>query len=450
MEQKQGNIAYCIPTYNHPDTIRDVLEKSAALYKEYGIDIYIYDSSEERDTEDIVNKFICLGYNNIFYVQINYKDNKTKKIFMQYGWKKTYKYLWLVKDRNCFGEKTLQKVLGDINDGSDLVFLPLISSHPTENKDIEINPYYTDAAEFYKDWGWLCTSMDVCIFYVPTIMIKLEQIYMKYRENEMRGFQQCIVLWENLSAKKDNVKIRIIPKEDIQVYQSPYSTSGWRKQRFEVLKTWIDANDSLPECYQKYSGETIKEFAALPWILGSVDELVDLKKDKFLNKEVYAMIEPVWNRLVNIPIEWLYLIVNERYFELKREVLKQVEILIEKKKYEQAYQNCCANTWIENYDNDLEYKLLNKFFVIYQKEKDEGNQNTIFYHVSSYEDMKNKYFLLKHLLWRIEYEIGDNEEFHLLEYMREYKVSDAFLIYLISESCVNKDKVVNLLMKNKE
>lgn len=50
MEQKPGNIAYCIPTYNHPDTIRDVLEKSAALYKEYGIDIYIYDSSEERDT----------------------------------------------------------------------------------------------------------------------------------------------------------------------------------------------------------------------------------------------------------------------------------------------------------------------------------------------------------------------------------------------------------------
>ena len=69
MEQKQGNIAYCIPTYNHPDTIRDVLEKSAALYKEYGIDIYIYDSSEERDTEDIVNEFIQCGYdkNGVFH-----------------------------------------------------------------------------------------------------------------------------------------------------------------------------------------------------------------------------------------------------------------------------------------------------------------------------------------------------------------------------------------------
>ena len=69
MEQKPGNIAYCIPTYNHPDTIRDVLEKSAALYKEYGIDIYIYDSSEERDTEDIVNEFIQCGYDNIFYIK---------------------------------------------------------------------------------------------------------------------------------------------------------------------------------------------------------------------------------------------------------------------------------------------------------------------------------------------------------------------------------------------
>lgn len=66
--------------------------------------------------------------------------------------------------------------------------------------------------------------------------------------------------------------------------------------------------------------------------------------------------------------------------------------------------------------------------------------------------MKNKYFSLKHLLWRLEYEIGDNEEFHLLKYMREYKVSNIFLAYLISESCVNKDKVVNSLINrnNKE
>lgn len=80
MEQKPGNIAYCIPTYNHPDTIRDVLEKSAALYKEYGIDIYIYDSSEERDTEDIVNEFIQCGYDNIFYIKMECSMREKLKV----------------------------------------------------------------------------------------------------------------------------------------------------------------------------------------------------------------------------------------------------------------------------------------------------------------------------------------------------------------------------------
>lgn len=453
MEQKLGNIAYCIPTYNHPDTIRDVLEKSAALYKEYGIDIYIYDSSEERDTEDIVNEFIQCGYDNIFYIKMECSiREKIKSIFMQYGWKKQYKYFWLVKDRRCFGEKTINRIVHNIDDNSDVIFLTIISKYPMEDKEQEIQEYNTDVIEFYRNWGWLSTSMDVTILNTRTMLFNIEEIYEKYADNVMEAFPQCIILWENLDARKDNAKIRMISRDHLQVYESSYSTSGWRKRRFEILKTWVNANDSLPEYYQRYKEETTKKFAALPWLLGSVDELIGLQKDSLLDEKVYVRMKTVWNRLVDIPLDWVYLIINERYFELRQIVLKQIEILIEKEKYEQAYWIYKTNTWIGRYDNDIEYKVLNKFFIIYQREKDRENRNDVFYAVKSYEDMKNKYFSLKHLLWRLEYGIGDNEEFHLLKYMREYKVSNIFLAYLISESCVNKDKVVNSLINrnNKE
>lgn len=451
MEQKQGNIAYCIPTYNHPDTIRDVLEKSAALYKEYDIDIYIYDSSEERDTEDIVNEFIQCGYDNIFYIKTNHNlTEKIVDIFKKVGWTKNYKYFWPVKDRNYFGENTLKEIVKYINDDNNVIFIPIMNKHPMEKNDSKNILYYKDAAEFYGKWGWLCSSLDVVIFQTKSMLedIKIEEIYQKYPKVVMEEFDLYVFLFDILSLKQNRCRIRVITK--IEVYESAYSKSSWYYRKLEVVQKWAMANDILPSCYDRYKIKNIKCFCSLPWIIGSIDELINLKEFKVLNIDSYHNLENQWEKLVDIPINWVYLIINERYFELKQIVLKQIEVLIEKEKYEQAYWIYKTNTWIGRYDNDIEYKVLNKFFVIYQKEKDRENRNDVFYAVKSYEDMKNKYFSLKHLLWRLEYEIGDNEEFYLLEYMRKYKVSNIFLAYLISESCVNKDKVVNLLMKNKE
>lgn len=100
-----------------------------------------------------------------------------------------------------------------------------------------------------------------------------------------------------------------------------------------------------------------------------MDELIGLQKDSLLDEKVYVRMKTVWNRLVDIPLDWVYLIINERYFELRQIVLKQIEILIEKERYEQAYWIYKTNTWIGRYDNDIEYKVLNKFFIIYQREK---------------------------------------------------------------------------------
>ena len=50
---EEAGIAYCIPTYNHPQVMEDVLGKCLPLYQKYKIDVYVYDSSTDNKTCEI-------------------------------------------------------------------------------------------------------------------------------------------------------------------------------------------------------------------------------------------------------------------------------------------------------------------------------------------------------------------------------------------------------------
>ena len=48
----------------------EVLEHICVPYGEKGIDIYVYDSSENNDTENVVGKYIEKGQCRLFYVPV--------------------------------------------------------------------------------------------------------------------------------------------------------------------------------------------------------------------------------------------------------------------------------------------------------------------------------------------------------------------------------------------
>ena len=59
-------LAICVPTYNNPTFIRDILEGEFSLYSELDYCLYIADSSEDNDTEKIVSCFQKKS-SNLFY-----------------------------------------------------------------------------------------------------------------------------------------------------------------------------------------------------------------------------------------------------------------------------------------------------------------------------------------------------------------------------------------------
>lgn len=98
MRQRQLMIG--VPTKDHPKYIQAYLSRTLDDAKTYGIDLHIYDSSEDNLTEHIVSKRIKNGYDNLYYHRCASDDivspptEKLKNILVDSG----YEYVWLCGD----------------------------------------------------------------------------------------------------------------------------------------------------------------------------------------------------------------------------------------------------------------------------------------------------------------------------------------------------------------
>ena len=75
-------LVICIPTYNRSSVISQVLDHEAGMLKENGIDIIIYDSSENRETENIFETYKNKGFDNLFLKKVDSRIPSNRKIYM--------------------------------------------------------------------------------------------------------------------------------------------------------------------------------------------------------------------------------------------------------------------------------------------------------------------------------------------------------------------------------
>ena len=317
-------IAVFVATYNHPDVVNDVLEKCTKDYKECGIDIYYYDSSEGNETELVVKKYQDVGFDNIYYLKISSEMRLKEKLYMifsGYGQKEGYDYIWPVKDRVYCPKITLENILEAAEEGYDSIFLGIMN---TAN-GIQIGTTtYENPVEFYRDWGWLTTSLDVVIYNSKSMLDGFDEItFKKQYAEEYNASHFAYVYFLNQIANIDNLKIRLLRDGRTGIYNSPLGKSMWRKSTFLVWQEyWIKANLDLPECYNQYKPKVIKETASLPWILGSISSLIELRDMGVLSLESYEVIKEDWKMISDIPLETVHAIICGTY-----DVLHDVNLL---------------------------------------------------------------------------------------------------------------------------
>lgn len=447
MNKEKSQIAFCIATYRHADIINEVFGIYAELYKKYGIDIYVYDSSEDDDTARVVKEYQNLGCDNIFYIRIDPKDNvdeKLIKIFSGYGLNKEYQYIWPVKDRTIISEVAIQNILLEVEKNFDAIMLgwykyPGIWECGGEKREI-----YNDADLFFDAWGWLASSLDVTLFSYNSLLknIDWKNFKEKYFFDNHNGFDHYTVLFDRLANLK-KVNVRVLSGEGIFIQNPKQTGSSWEEQVFHVWPVcFAQVTRAFPDCYNAYKEKVIKQACMLPWILGSNDRLIELSQKQILNQERFDAMRGRWEECTDLDEDEVGLIFNNKYQELADVLINKLNKLLEQKKYKDAQFLILRNKWLDLFWTDDTYEILQICFKIHALEKGENVLGGILEDICDYKDIIERYKRLIYLLRRIEFDLIPDTWEEIVPFISSNSISMVCLLFLISETNVDKEKVI--------
>ena len=295
-------IALCVFTYEHPETIDEVLENCIEYYYEYGIDIYYYDASKDLKTQEVIKKYREKGFDNIYHIHLPENDERAEMAFRGEFLKKEYDYIWPSKDRSFCSKDVLEKIIMTLEDEHDVVLIGCLLNR--EDQKI----LYDDPVQFYCDWAWIATSIDTVIYNKKTMLAGFKKWKITIPFNWFYTF-----LFQKL-AEMPKTDICVLAGKNMQILCSKKSASGWIPQVFEVWKDlWIEANDALPACYESYKAKVLKETASLPWILGGVRRLVELHEMGILVPQKLDAIKINWERVSDVPFDVVAAIAEDNF-----------------------------------------------------------------------------------------------------------------------------------------
>ncbi len=304
MNIKTKTLAIGIYTYRHPEAIEDVLAVAAGYLYNHHIDVYYYDGSSDTKTKEVIEAYRSRGFTNLYHLHFPESTQRAKMVFQGVGMQKDYDYIWPGKDRIVFTEEVITAVLNALEEDPDVICL---SQNPALH-GIQ-KQYYHDPVLYYRDHGWISTSIDTVIYQKKSMLRDFtEWIYPHDIFNPYYSH-----LFHTL-AHKETVRICVLTGDHINTYNSPKAVSSWIHKAFKTWKDdWIKVNELLPECYEPYKAKVIKETATKPWLLGDIDRLMELHEKGILTPEKLPQIEPDWERVSNVPFEVVRDIALDQY-----------------------------------------------------------------------------------------------------------------------------------------
>lgn len=298
---KDYNMCILIVTYKRNEAIRDYLEQKARYYIDNHIDVVIYDSSPDNETEQVAKEYIKRYGDSVKYVK--YKDPSGD----DYGAKKTKDALW-----NCSKEYDYVWLCGDttilqIQDYADELENALKNKsdviHIYESSDIKTQEI-TDRNFFLKKFFWSMTHW--CSFILSKDIIKDMDKYMgEYIE---RGYVNLVVFAIYAALTDEKYKIHYINAK-------PYKYSIYRKSatayaKKDVIRGYAKMISvgvrELPEEYNDVKKETMKSFSKETGLF-SAKGVVELRAYENITFGEVTKYRRCIKDVTDVPVLWFYI-----------------------------------------------------------------------------------------------------------------------------------------------
>lgn len=362
-------IAMCYLTHNHPDIVKEVLEKGADLYQKYEIDVYFCDDGDDTFVPDLIEDYRERGYSNIYFADahgVEGADGKYYNIIRQKYVPGEYDYIWPVKDRVYFSER----VLASVKEEAEKDFDALMVVNDFDRWEIRWYPLkdvYDKPEEFFLHYGQLTTNWQSMIFSTKTILnVNDWSTYeTAYHMGSGCPFNQTLTTFIRLYELK-NPLVRVIHVK-VSDIMTPHGGSDWMAHIFDLwIDKWISAIFSLPSIYDSHKMGVVKAETNLFCLFGSVDMLLILRENGVLTSEIYEKYKEIWPNISDVYVSDLELICKWEDEKLYNHIMDQFLDAIERCDYDRAYYLFCGNGWMSQIWGDKVHEELKMAFYVYR------------------------------------------------------------------------------------
>ena len=241
-------LCICMPTCNRSECIDRVLKEELEILKKTDIDICIYDSSDNDDTERLVSDYQHRGYQNLFYRQVDHAIHPNRKAYgiFKEAEQMGHDYVWLIHDHTyCNDEKGLLNIMEALSEGYDFYLLNMQSNN---FRMIEIK----DLDEFLMLGAWPLNSFGASILKVSSFIKGTDwrKISKKYLGKKTLNYAHIGFYYERAAQIKDVRICKVeLPREYFLDFLR-YEKTSWDKETIRICtECWGGNILKLPNVY---------------------------------------------------------------------------------------------------------------------------------------------------------------------------------------------------------
>lgn len=242
-------LAVCVPTYGRPEYIKELLDEMMTIYSKYGIDLYLCDSSEDDDTQKVVNLYLN-NYSNLYYNRVDsgiHSNKKAYQILQGKYLRKKYQYLWLCGDAVRQSENLICEVLDSLDNNYDMIVI--------NNNDVEMlgNRTFYDYNEVFEQCAWWLTFYGAAIINYERMSLKADWDYLeqKYCNTVCINYSHVAFYFETfLKLESLRVLYKGVSAQQFKISELK-KHAGWYKETYRIIfESWISTIKSLPDKYE--------------------------------------------------------------------------------------------------------------------------------------------------------------------------------------------------------
>ena len=360
-------LAICVPTYERPDVIEELLLKSLKTYSENNIDVFIYDSSPNERTKDVVWDYQS-RFDNLSYVHIDsavHSNMKVYKIFQEFEKRQDNEYLWVCSDSIRWAEDIIKRICELIEEHYDFV---IVNYRDVEKIGTKV---FTDKNLLFRDCAWHMTLYGATIVRTETVLKNADWdgLIAKYMIPDRINHSHVALYFEQINKMPAFQAFHLSVSKEKLSASTLKKIPGWHHDTFYVWGTcWPSMIKALPAEYL-CKKEVIKKSGVNSSIL-SAENLLFLRNGGIYNLRIFLKYLGRWHALTDISIRLLLIIaiMPKDFYKSEKERKLKKKLKLFCKAYTDIYIYGCGSkaNRFAGYLEEMEIEY--KSFLVSKKE----------------------------------------------------------------------------------